>query len=442
MTTALAAFTGFPNEWDPTQTADTLSEWNSLTHVMGQAPTMMLTYIDLTHPLSEWVSADTAWEISSFALGPWLPGEVAPIIGIPLALQGDNADTDFKAIISGQWDQTLHGVFQAWANAGYKSIDIRPGHEMNGNWYPWSVTSQNVADYVAAFQHVANLAHSFVGLSIKVVWSPNAVTYTTLPVSSYYPGNASVDVIGIDEYGPPLGTDALPSAVSTGPADYTLGTALAMAKADDKPFALAETSAMDTAFPASEAAAVVAAGVPVAYVALWDYNDPSAQNFDFSSSPTIAAAWKQAFATISSSSSQNQTPKTISIQAPGTVQEASRGAGVNVTETITTSGLSGNVYEEVLTSAGAVETGYTAVALSNGVASASIHLAKSGDTIRVVDNTTSPDVIATSSPVTITDRPISVSSPGTVQEASPGAGVTVPLTVTTNNLSGDITMKF
>ena len=48
------------------------------------------------------------------------------------------------------------------------------------------------------------------------------------------------------------------------------------------------------------------------------------------------------------------------------------------------------VHEEVLTASGAVETGYTAVALTNGVATASVHLGMSGDTVRVVDNPTAP----------------------------------------------------
>jgi hypothetical protein len=85
------------------------------------------------------------------------------------------------------------------------------------------------------------------------------------------------------------------------------------------------------------------------------------------------------------------------------MQETSVGAGVTVTETITTTSLTGNVYEEVLTSSGAVETGYTPVTLTNGVATSSVHLAKSGDVIQVVDNSSLPTITAHSSPVTITE---------------------------------------
>ena len=95
---------------------------------------------------------------------------------------------------------------------------------------------------------------------------------------------------------------------------------------------------------------------------------------------------------------------TIALSAPGTVPEASSGAGVTVTETVSTTGLTGSIYEEVLTSAGAVESAFQPVTLgSNGQASFSVHLAKSGDYVRAVNSTTSPTVTANSSAVTITD---------------------------------------
>ncbi len=101
----------------------------------------------------------------------------------------------------------------------------------------------------------------------------------------------------------------------------------------------------------------------------------------------------------------------ISLSAPGTVQEASVGAGVTVTETVTATGLN-SIYEEVLTKTGAVESGYTAVALNgSGSASFSVHLAASGDTVRAVDSSTAPTVTANSAAVTITDPVVSAPTP-------------------------------
>lgn len=115
------------------------------------------------------------------------------------------------------------------------------------------------------------------------------------------------------------------------------------------------------------------------------------------------------------------TTPTISLSAPGTVQEAFVGAGVTVTETIGTTNLTGSVYAEVLTASGAVETSYQAVALGNGHATAQVHLARSGDTLRVVDNTAAPTVTANSAPVTITDPGVTPppGGPATVSVAKP-----------------------
>jgi serralysin len=114
-------------------------------------------------------------------------------------------------------------------------------------------------------------------------------------------------------------------------------------------------------------------------------------------------------------------PPTIAISAPGSVQEAFPGAGVTINETVAAASLTGNVYEEVVTAAGAVETAYQAVALTNGAGSFSVHLASSGDSIRVVDNVSAPTVIANSAPVTITDPIVRPLPTGTVSVARPSS---------------------
>ena len=139
----------------------------------------------------------------------------------------------------------------------------------------------------------------------------------------------------------------------------------------------------------------------------------------------------------------------ISLSAPGTVAEPQVGAGVNITETATTTGLTGSIYWAVLTASGAVESYFAPVALNaSGTASFQAHLAKTGDYVVAVNALTGATTDAIGAPVTISDPPgtpsatvapsISLSAPGTVQEASPGAGVTVTETITTAGLSGSV----
>ncbi len=132
---------------------------------------------------------------------------------------------------------------------------------------------------------------------------------------------------------------------------------------------------------------------------------------------------------------------TISLSSPGTVQEASKGAGVNVTETVSAAGLT-TVYEAVFTSASVAESGWTAVSLNgSGQGTFTAHLANTGDYVVAVNNPNTATVTGWSSQVTITDAAaktpasIALSNPATAQEASKGAGVTETETVTAPGLT-------
>jgi hypothetical protein len=311
MKTILAAFTGIPNVDNVSQENATVGEWNLLANDMGQTPTMMLTYLDGNHPLSQWVG-DSQWDIASWKAGPWANTTVN--LSMPMTFTGDNADTDFKAIASGQWDSTINAVLNTWSSAGYKDIYLRPGWEMNGNWMSWSVSPANAGDFVAAFQHISQVAHTNTSASVHMVWSPNEGNYNSTPIASYYPGNAAVDIIAIDTYGAPVDRDTTPSASAVGPSDFTLNTALQMAKANGKPLALGETGGTDAAFPANLASVINASGVSVVYAGLWDSN-VSGQDLRWASNPPVGAAWKNAFNDIASATAAigtTPTPSTIS----------------------------------------------------------------------------------------------------------------------------------
>jgi len=106
-------------------------------------------------------------------------------------------------------------------------------------------------------------------------------------------------------------------------------------------------------------------------------------------------------------------PATITLSAPGSVQEASVGAGVTVTETAAVTGTSAISYE-VMTASGTVETAWKSATVTNGTASFSVTLDKSGDYIQAVDSTTAPTVTAKSSAVTITDPTVTPANGTTV----------------------------
>ncbi len=108
-------------------------------------------------------------------------------------------------VTGGSQDANFTAFFQWCVTAGV--INICPGWEMNGNWYPWGVygydTVANQQGFVAVYQHIVTLARA-VSQSFKFWWNPdflggNGMT-TMAPGGPYYPGDAYVDVIGLDIY--------------------------------------------------------------------------------------------------------------------------------------------------------------------------------------------------------------------------------------------------
>jgi hypothetical protein len=76
-------------------------------------------------------------------------------------------------------------------------------HEMNGDWYPWSVGvhGNTAEDYVAAFRHVRGRFALAGVTNVQWVWTVNSDLASKFaePLSAY-PGPEFVDWIGIDVY--------------------------------------------------------------------------------------------------------------------------------------------------------------------------------------------------------------------------------------------------
>jgi beta-mannanase len=85
--------------------------------------------------------------------------------------------------------------------AGLGYTVIRLGHEMNGNWYnddlgttvaQWQQWGQCFAQEVTAMRSVP-------GAHFLFDWNVNA-NYRDIPLADFYPGDAYVDIIGVDAY--------------------------------------------------------------------------------------------------------------------------------------------------------------------------------------------------------------------------------------------------
>jgi len=110
------------------------------------------------------------------------------------------AGIDFNALIQGKFDSYI-GKLAAMLKEIDKPVLLRFGHEMNGDWYPWSGAKIGANLYIQAYRHVKEIFNKGKAANVKWVFSIN---WEDLPRDNrfilYYPGSDYVDYIGIDGY--------------------------------------------------------------------------------------------------------------------------------------------------------------------------------------------------------------------------------------------------
>jgi hypothetical protein len=107
-------------------------------------------------------------------------------------------------LTSGKYDEDIKKYGQAIAALG-KPVVLRFAHEFNGDWYPWSILNDQLvpaATYVQAFRYVHGKIREAGAANAYFVWAPNNENGAKNPqtLESYYPGDAYVDLIGMDGY--------------------------------------------------------------------------------------------------------------------------------------------------------------------------------------------------------------------------------------------------
>jgi beta-mannanase len=126
-----------------------------------------------------------------------------------------------EAIIDGKYDDYLDGWGKGMRDFG-KPILLRFGHEMNGDWYPWSGVfngagtldgygDPTLADgperFVAAYRYIHDYFSHNGAANVLWVWCPNA-PFSTMEnalghwnnAAAYYPGDEYVDWMCFDGY--------------------------------------------------------------------------------------------------------------------------------------------------------------------------------------------------------------------------------------------------
>ena len=112
----------------------------------------------------------------------------------------DRAAFPMQEIAAGVHDDYLYrwaDELIAWGGTVY----LRFAHEPNGDWYPWSPAGGTPPEvYVAAWRHVHDLFAVKNAHNVRWIWAVNVTDDPGDELGPLYPGDAYVDVVGVDGY--------------------------------------------------------------------------------------------------------------------------------------------------------------------------------------------------------------------------------------------------
>lgn len=156
---------------------------------VGRRPVIVLSYKDWRSIPFDADELDSIWDrgaVPMITWEPWTPSGG----GIPL-----------RQIGAGRYDRYLRRSAGSAANWG-KPFFVRFAHEMNGNWYPWGngVNGNTPPDFRRAWHRVVAIFRFNGASNVKWVWSPNEDSGGKFPLKPLYPGDETVDWVGLDGF--------------------------------------------------------------------------------------------------------------------------------------------------------------------------------------------------------------------------------------------------
>jgi hypothetical protein len=129
----------------------------------------------------------------------WRRGAVPMITWEPMSYQG--RQFPLRKIAGGAFDNYLRRSARA-ANRWGHPILVRFAHEMNGDWYPWSIgqPGNGAGLYKRAWRHVVRVFRHQGARNVRWVWCPFVNQSGARPFSGQYPGDPWVDWVGLDGF--------------------------------------------------------------------------------------------------------------------------------------------------------------------------------------------------------------------------------------------------
>jgi len=122
----------------------------------------------------------------------------SPVLAVGEILPGGSENATFRASL-----KTIADYANKLIGADGKPVPVifRPFHEMDGDWFWWGRGHCTPAEYQALYRYtVTYLRDDLKVRNFLYAWSPDRSFNSESAYLTYYPGDAYVDLVGIDNY--------------------------------------------------------------------------------------------------------------------------------------------------------------------------------------------------------------------------------------------------
>jgi hypothetical protein len=192
-----------------------------------------------------WADMDGSGGTLNWLTSEWSGSGYTLSLGVPIipTNSGGTAVGTLAQGATGAFNSYYVTLAQTLVNGGESNAYLRLGWEFDGSWMPWAATTPSAeASFAAYFQQIVSSMRSVSGEHFRFVWNPDAGAFTQsgYSVAAAYPGNADVDVIGLDAYDQTWATPQTPANAWSSTALPALTAAQQFASSNGKPLAFTE----------------------------------------------------------------------------------------------------------------------------------------------------------------------------------------------------------
>jgi hypothetical protein len=165
--------------------------------------------LSYTNGASTWAEWDNPWQTNPiYGYSAWIaqaPQTRQLVLGLDLIPSGlaniSNPLSWEQSCAAGNFDSYATTLGTNLVAAGFQNSVLRLGEEMNGPWEHDFIgnTTQEQSLWATCFANEVTALRQATGEHFIIDWNPNSC-YENIPYANYYPGNAYVDIVGLDFY--------------------------------------------------------------------------------------------------------------------------------------------------------------------------------------------------------------------------------------------------